>query len=291
MKLLCITGPTSSGKTALSLKLAQEFHGEIINADARQLYLDAPIGTGVPSEEMRASVPHHLFAVSAPDEVWTVSRWCTAAHEQIKEILARGHMPIVVGGTGLYVRALTEGYVFSGAPDRSLRAELLALSEMQRVKQLLAFDASLGAKLDLRNPHRVLRALERLRSGVSLEPTREPTPYTWQKLAIHHEPETLRARVAHTIQEQFARGWVDEVRALLERGVSPDAPLMTSIGFRAIRDGLLSHPSDVGTQCISLVLRDTWQYVRRQMTWFRKEPHLLWAHDEAEALDKVRRAR
>jgi tRNA dimethylallyltransferase len=289
MRAICVTGPTSSGKTALALFLARALGGEIVNADARQLYRDAPIGTGVPSEDMRATVPHHLFAVSSPEEVWTAARWCEAAHVCVREIFARHCLPIVVGGTGLYVRAFTEGYVFSGEPDASLRAELLMLSTEKRVERLLAQDSSIGARVDLRNPHRVLRALERMHVDGVLRPMCTPSIYTWTKLAIAHDQDELRARITKTVREQLSRGWVKEVRVLLDQGVSPHAPLMTSIGFRAIASALSAKDyNDIELE--RLVMRDSWHYARRQRTWFRKEPHLFWVRSEAEALDILRSA-
>lgn len=290
--ILCVLGPTSSGKTALGIRLALRFLGEIINADARQLYRDAPIGTGIPKgyvaqgsgEGVVEGVRHHLFAVSAPDQAWTVSAWRQAAENRIESVLERGHLPVVVGGTGMYVRALSEGFVFSGAPDPARRASLLALSPEERIAALLKIAPEAERVIDLANPHRVLRALERVSAGQPLQSSRIPPPYEFRKLARWHSPEALRARIEQTIQRQFAEGWEAEVRLLLERGVPQTSALMQSIGFRTMATALLHGESSAFVQ--QAIIAETWAYARRQMTWLRKEPGLHWIHadDEAEML-------
>ena len=289
-------GPTSSGKTALGLTLAKACHGEVINADARQLYRDAPIGTGVPvgSWEEREGqrvymvdgIPHHLMAVSTPDETWTVSRWCEAAKACVDDILSRQRVPIIVGGTGLYIRAFTEGFVFTGEPDAGLREQLLALDPDERVRRLLGHDPAAREKIDLQNPHRVLRALERVMAGQSLVPEKQSPPYAFCKIGIDRSTDDLKQRIMTTVHRQFANGWVEEVQGLLEKGVSEASPLMTSIGFRVIAQALHEKRSDrEGLE--AAVVHDTWQYARRQRTWFRKEPQIQWIREQGEAVQLV----
>lgn len=285
-KIVCVVGPTSSGKTALGIRLAKRFFGEIINGDARQLYRDAPIGTGVPALEQRESIPHHLLGVSAPDEVWTVSRWCSEAIQAVHHIQERERVPIVVGGTGMYIRAFTEGFVFEGEPSPELRKHLLLLTPTERLHRLLSHAPEAKEHIDVHNPHRVLRALERVLSGQSLLAIQKPPSFSSCKIARYFSPEALRMRIERTINQQLACGWVEEVQTLLDQGVSLHAPLMQSIGFRtiatALHDGRMM---DVGLR--QAIVRDTWAYARRQMTWFRKEPRLQWVQSEAEAEEYV----
>lgn len=296
-RVVFIAGPTSSGKTALALACAKRWDGEIVNADARQLFADAPVGTGIPHGDwietdgertyVVEGVPHHLMAVSGPDEAWTVSSWIEKANVALEGIWSRGKLPVVVGGTGLYIRALSEGFVFAGEPDQALRNELLALSSETRLEELLSRFPEAGKSIDLKNPHRVLRALEKLRSGTSIQPTVVPPGFEAIKVAIAREPDDLKRRLRETVTVQFSCGWVEEVKSLLEKGVSAETPLMQSIGFRTIARGIADSLSEDVMK--ELVIRETWQYVRRQLTWLRKEPSLLWAKDEAEAMALVER--
>lgn len=288
-------GPTASGKTALALALAHRYGVEVINADARQLYRDAPIGTGVPTGiwQMTPSgegyfidgIRHHLMAISASDEVWTVSRWQKEALAAIDGIHARGQLPLVVGGTGLYIRALCEGYIFSGEPDHELRQNLLASSPEERRARFIALDPEAAAQTDLQNPHRVLRALERALSGVSA-PTRVPPPFSALKLTMDPAVDVLKANIRARIDAQWSAGWLAEVRTLLARGVSLDSSLMQSIGFRTIARALsVANLDEANVK--AQVIRETWLYARRQRTWFRKEPSVQVIHGEADAISLI----
>ena len=291
-RVLCLMGPTASGKTALGLALAHRYDGEVINADARQLYRDAPIGTGVPIGAWQPTeagegyfvdgIRHHLLAVSGPDETWTVSRWQRAALDAIEDVLGRNRLPIIVGGTGLYIRALSEGYVFTGAPDPQQRETLLALHPEERRARLMRLDPEMAARTDLQNPHRVLRALERALSGVAA-PARVSPPYAFLKLVLDPDADRLRSQIEARIAAQWSAGWPEEVRALLARGVPLSSPLMQSIGFRTLAEALTSGTFDEGRAKASL-LRETWLYARRQRTWFRREPQAHPVRTEAEAI-------
>lgn len=285
-KIVCVVGPTSSGKTALGIRLAKRFFGEVINGDVRQLYRDAPIGTGVPTLEQRQNITHHLLGVSAPDEVWTVSRWCSEAIQVLHRIQERERLPIIVGGTGMYIRAFTEGFVFEGEPSPELRKRLLLLTPTERLHRLLSHAPEAKDLIDAKNPHRVLRALERVLSGQSLIAVQKPPSFSSCKIARYFSPEALRARIERTIDQQLARGWVEEVRTLLNNGVSMRAPLMQSIGFRTIALALQDDHMTEATLRQSII-RETWAYARRQMTWFRKEPRLHWVQSEEEAEECV----
>lgn len=294
--VVAVMGPTASGKTALGLALAKRFVGEVINADTRQVYRDGAIGTGLPKGTLEAinrqetylveGVTHHLMAVSDPEDVWTVSRWKTAAEESIQKIVERQHVPIVVGGTGLYVRALTEGFVFSGEPDSRLREDLLRISEAERRGRLLALDKDAGKYVDLQNPHRVLRSLERHLSHQA-PPTRVEPEFDTCKIALAWTQEEMRERIATRIHQQFEDGWVEEVAMLLQKSIPLASPLMQSIGFRTIASVVAS--TNIPNKYIleERVFAETWQYARRQMTWLRKEPGLQWVASMEEAMTLV----
>lgn len=289
-------GPTASGKTALGLALAKRFVGEVINADTRQVYRDGAIGTGLPKGALEVingeetylveSVKHHLMAIGDPEDVWTVSQWKKAAEESIQKIVEREHVPIVVGGTGLYVRALAEGFVFSGEPDRRLREDLLRISEAERRGRLLALDKDAGKYVDLQNPHRVLRSLERHLSHQA-PPTRIEPEFDTCKIALAWTQEEMRERIATRIHQQFEDGWVEEVARLLQKSISLASPLMQSIGFRTIASVVAS--TNIPNKYIleERVFAETWQYARRQMTWLRKEPGLQWVASTEEAMALV----
>lgn len=294
-KILVIGGATSSGKTALALHIAKLFKGEVVNADARQIYRDAPIGTGIPAGEWKGfegkevyhvqGIPHHLMAYASPEEKLGVAQWVEKAKQTIEKILVRGKLPIIVGGTGLFIRALTEGYVFSGEVDQELRIRLLELSPEERLEQLRTQGNISG--IDTKNPHRVLRALEKVLTHQPLTPQKEVSEYTFLKLGRSWEKEALYERMKQAIQRQLETGWIEEVQALLDKHTPRQAPLLTSIGFPHLVHYLETASSD--KQALeALIIRDTWQYIRRQRTWFRKEPNLQWVNSEEEAEALVR---
>lgn len=297
--IVAVMGPTASGKTDLGLRLAKCFSGEVVNADTRQMYRDGAIGTGLPSGAWEAvqdapsyiveGISHHLMAMNRVEDVWTVSQWKTSAEESIAGIFSRAHLPIVVGGTGLYIRALAEGFAFSGEPDHRLREELLRISEGERRGRLLALDKDAGRYVDLQNPHRVLRALER-RLSHQPPPTRVEPLFDTCKIAIAWTSEELRSRIATRIHQQFQDGWVEEVAQLLGRGVSLTCPLMQSIGFRTIASVVTSTNIPNKDILEERVFAETWQYARRQMTWLRKEPSLQWVSSTEEAISFVEKA-
>lgn len=296
LPLLVITGTTSSGKTRLALDLAHQYGGEVVNADARQIYRDGRIGTGVPEGEWLSvnarevyhveGVPHHLMAFAGADERLSVAAWARHAKERIEEIVARERLPIVVGGTGLWIRALTEGFVFEGEIDPVIHERVLSLSHAERLALLQTYPDH--ERVDAQNPHRVLRALEKALAGQSLIQKTQPSPYTSFKIARAWSSEEVYARMCQDVEARFADGWVEEVRALLAGGVPISSPLLTSIGFppivRALQEGETAFEG-----LAEQVIIDTWQYIRRQRTWFRKEPNLHWVGTPEEAFDAVGR--
>ena len=298
-RIVCVVGPTSSGKTALGLRLAKKFHGEIINADSRQIYKEFSIGTGKPvgqrgvSQGHRAfivkDVPHYLMDFLEPMKTFTVIDWREKAVEAIKGITKRGNLPLIVGGTGLYITSLVDNFDFPKVePNLALREAFAEKPLAELVKVLLKIDPAAEQLVDLKNPRRVVRALE--------VATFTGKPFTEQKavarpqfdvfqVGIRWSREDLYARINDEVESMVNRGWPDEIRRLLEEGVSITAPAMSSIGYRE----MLQYVQ--GTMTLEKALEATKQAVRRyakkQESWFKRDIRIRWVKNEAEGVELV----
>ena len=299
-RIICIVGPTSSGKTALGIRLAKELDGEIVSADSRQIYKRISIGTGKPEgkwgtvQGTRAyvvhGVAHHLMDVLEPTESWSVAEWRDEALIKIDQIIKRGHVPIVVGGTGLYIRALVDNPQYpTVAPQSSFRESVGSKPLSELVKMLLRLDPDAEQLVDLKNPRRVLRALE--------VATFTGTPFTKQQtmgeplvdaIQIGREwpREELYARIDSEVDAMIARGWIDEVRDALKSGLKLDSPAMLSIGYRELAstlDGTMSLKD-----AVTKTKRGVRQYAKRQLTWFRRDKRIQRVENEQEGLTKAK---
>ncbi len=239
-KVLVIVGPTAVGKTALSLYLAERLEGEVVSADSRLFYRGMDIGTAKPTPEERARVPHHLIDIANPDETVGLARFLRLAHSAIADIHARGRLPIVVGGTGQYIRALVEGWTPPPVPpDPALRAELEEQARREGLDALLArlaaLDPETAARVDPRNPRRVVRALEiALRAG-PLGPARIPPPYDFFQVGLTMDRPALYARADARLEEMVRGGLGEEIRRLREAGYGWDLPAMSALNYRQFR--------------------------------------------------------
>ena len=299
MRWLILGGPTASGKSALALDLAARFGGEIINADSRQVYRHLDIGTAKPSAEDRSRVPHHLFDVADPAERFDAARYRELARWQIREVVSRGKLPIVVGGTGLYIRALARG-LFAAPPARTtLRAALSRLEE--RAPGTLArwnrrLDPSLSARVHRNDRVRLLRALEvTLTTGeaMSVQQRRHGFGDPFGELlylVIDPGVEASKSRIRQRSVRLFADGLIEEVRALWARGYGPELPAMRSIGYREVGRLLLGELNP--EEALEALVRATERFAKRQRTWFRAEPVAAWIDprgDPASLFDLVER--
>ena len=277
--LIGVVGPTASGKTDLALALAARLPVEILVADSRQVYRGMDVGTAKPDAQARAAVPHHLLDLVDPDEPFTVAQWVTMARRLIAQISKRGRIPMVVGGTGLYVEALLAGHDYDAqawSPDR--RAALVERLETEGVEPLadeLRHRApATAAVIDLRNPRRVVRALERIDAGGG-EPVARAYAGRVALVGISRPPLALAARIATRARSMFERdGLLDEVRGLIARGFGPDLRPMTGHGYREAARHLAGEWSL--ERAIEVTTTRTRQYAKRQRTWFRREPRVLW---------------
>jgi tRNA dimethylallyltransferase len=289
-RLIVLAGPTASGKTALAVELAEALGGEIVGADSVQVYRGLDIGSAKPTAEELRGVPHHLLDVADLDEPFDAARYVALADRAIAEVRARGRVPLVAGGTGLYLRALVRGLAAGIPSDPAVRAALNERSargpeELLRMHaELSAVDPAYAARIHPTDPVRIVRALEVY--AVSGEPIsahharhQEEAPrYHALFLALDVPRPLLRERIAKRAGEMFARGWVEEVRAVLERGYSPDLKPLRSLGYaevvRHVREGVPREQTERD------VVSATAAFAKRQRTWFRGEQGVTWVTPE-----------
>ncbi len=265
---IIVAGPTGVGKTAFAVDLANRLDGEVIGADAYQVYRGMEILTGQPTREMLSAVPHHLIGFLTPAEAFDAARFATLARERISEVLSRGKVPIVTGGSGLYIKALTHGLVDVPPANLGLRAKLASLSPRQLHERLAEFDPA--AQIDFKNPRRVLRALEIcILTGRPASEMRR----AWGKkdaagfrgLLLVRERAELQARIAGNVRTMFDRGVVAEVGKI--QAIGATAAMAIGLGdIRALRRGEITMD-----ECIAAVTLSTCRYAKRQLTWFRNQ--------------------
>ncbi|MEX1019775.1 MAG: tRNA (adenosine(37)-N6)-dimethylallyltransferase MiaA, partial [Litorilinea sp.] len=280
--LVVILGATGVGKTALSLALCEQFHGEVVSADSRQIYVGMDIGTAKASAAEQARVPHHLLDVRTPAATLTLAEYQAMAYAEIDAIHARAGVPFLVGGTALYIRAVAEGLrIPEVPPNLPLRAELEAqLAQEGRAAlfvRLQRVDPAAAAVVDPQNHRRVMRALEIFlttgRSKVELEGS-EPPPYAVLKIGLRRGRADLHARIDARVGQMVEQGLVAEVQSLLAAGYDPALPALTSLGYREIGaylQGELTLPA-----AIERIQIETHRYVRHQETWFRRMQGVQW---------------
>jgi tRNA dimethylallyltransferase len=269
---ILIAGPTGAGKTALSLLVAERLGGEIVGADAFQIYRGLPILTAQPTPEQRSRIPHHLIGCVDPLVRHDAASWLEAARSVIRDISARGRRPIVVGGTGLYFKALLGGLQEMPGIDPTLRSELEGLTNSELAEKLRMLDPAAVTQLDMANRRRVLRAVEIIRTtGRPLAATRtlsRPSlPPGVAAVLVIRDREELRRRIALNVEAMFAAGVEEEVAALPPGRVGPTAS--ATLGLREIRS--LLRGETTRSECIEAMARETCRYAKRQMTWFRNQ--------------------
>jgi tRNA dimethylallyltransferase len=277
--IAALVGPTASGKSELALAVARNVPVEILVADSRQVYRGMDVATAKPDAVARAEVRHHLIDLVAPDQPFSLADWLAAAKPIIPEIAARGRLALVVGGTGLYVTALVDGYQLDATPPspqlrRALTEELEQLGIGSLAERLERLDPAAAARTDLRNPRRVIRALERAGGGGWAVPSAQPWHDPLLLLGLRRPTAVLRRRIAQRTAWFFANGLLDEVRSLLDAGYGHDLPPMSGHGYREAARHLAGE-SDLD-EAITATVRRTAQYAKRQMTWFRRDPRIEW---------------
>jgi tRNA dimethylallyltransferase len=278
MRFVAILGPTASGKSALGLALAERAGGEIVACDSQQVYVGMDVGTAKPTAEERRRVPHHALDLVRPDEPFHAARWAAVARAAIADITARGRLPIVVGGTGLYYRALVTGLFDAPPPDEAIRARHRAEAAAEGVEalhaRLAAVDPEAAAAIRLRDLVRISRALEiHEQTGVPITTLRRraapPADLAPTVLVMDPPLAALRARIGARVDQMMAAGFLDEVRALRAAGYGPALKPLQALGYRqlgAVVDGTASL-----ADAVAETVQATCAYARRQRTWFRKQ--------------------
>jgi tRNA dimethylallyltransferase len=280
-RIVVVAGPTAVGKTALGIALAEEFDGEVVNADSRYLYQGVDIGVAKPDLGERRGIPHHLIDILPPDADMTLARYQDLALQTMREVLHRSKLPILVGGTPLYINAVVEGWNMPRVPPNpSLRAALEAEADTRGLetlaKRLREVDP-VAAERCGRNLRRIIRALEVYQeTGIpmSTQESKGPPPFEALELGLTMPREALYRAVDDRVCSQIERGLVAEVRSLLERGVPQNAPAMSSLGYRQLLPYIRGESSL--EQAIEQIRHDTHRYVRHQETWLRRNARLNW---------------
>lgn len=283
MKCVAVMGATATGKSSVAIALAREFDGEIVSMDSRQVYRGLDIGTGKVTPQERALVPHHLIDILDPEESGSAGRHAEAAREALARISTAGRLPFLVGGTGLYFRALFEGLADVSIPDpelRRLRGEMEGRTTPDLFRELAGRDPERAAQLSPNDRLRITRALEiiahtgRPVSEIYAEGREQGEGLDPLKFVLTMPRAQLRERVAARTRELFAAGWVDEVRRLVDAGLSRDIPAMHSLGYGEIAEAL--ERGDSLESLVEAVTTATQRYAKRQETFFRGEVGALW---------------
>jgi len=293
--LIALLGPTAVGKSALALRLTQEFHGEIVSADSRQVYREMNIGTAKPSQDEQARVPHHLIDLVNPDENFSLADYQRLAYETISAIHARGHVPFLVGGSGLYVRAILDGLVIPRVePNPARRAQLEQLDASELYARLQTLDPTAAGKINPGNARRIIRALEVIEATgepISALQTSNAPNYSVLRIGLTLPREKLYERINARVDEMIARGLVEEVRRLLpplSRGVGGIVGgAMSGLGYRQI--ALYVNGEVDLAEAVRLLKRDTRRFVHHQYSWFRlDDPRIKWFDVSADRYVEIR---
>ena len=283
--IICIAGPTASGKTALAVALAQELGGEVVSCDSMQIYKKMDIGTAKPTAEEMAGIPHHMLSVAEPEEDFSVSRYCKMATPIVEDIISRGKTAIIAGGTGLYMDALIRGNDFAPYPSTGRRQELEALAKEQGIEavlcQLRGVDPESAARLHPSDQKRIIRAMEvYLETGMTITQhnyqTQQLPPRfspTWFALEDENR-QTLYDRIDRRVLIMLEQGLLAEIQGLLDSGVPEKATSMQAIGYKEFVDALQGRCTL--EEATALVQQSSRRYAKRQLTWFRRNPAIHW---------------
>lgn len=283
--IVCIAGPTASGKTALAVALAKEVNGEVVSCDSMQVYKGMDIGTAKPTVEEMEGIPHHMLSVAEPDEDFSVSRYCEMAAPIVDDIVARGKVAIIAGGTGLYMDSLVRGNAFAPFPSTGVREKLEAQADAEGMEAMLrwleSIDPEAAARLHLSDRKRIIRALEvYLETGETITAHNRktqaiPPRYTplWLGLDFAQRSD-LYHRIDLRVGLMLQMGLIDEIRALLDAGIPEKTTAMQAIGYKEFIAALEGNCTI--EEAADQVRQSSRRYAKRQLTWFRRNPAIHW---------------
>ena len=288
--VLCVVGPTATGKTKMGVALAKRFDGEVVSVDSMQLYRGMTIGTAAPTREEMEGIPHHMVAVADPAESWSAARYVHEADACVQDILRRGKLPVLVGGTGLYLDALIRGTDFAaGSQGTALRQQLQRRARQEGTEALLEelrrIDPAAAQKLHLRDEKRIIRALEvwyetgRTITEHDRQERQRPPKYDALYIGLDFlDRQDLRDRIDKRVDTMVEQGLLEEVETLLASGLPRDATALQAIGYKqflAVAEGTATRQ-----EAIEEVKLRSRQYAKRQLTWLRRNPDIFWVRWE-----------
>lgn len=289
-KLIVILGTNASGKSGLGVRLAERYGGEIVSADSRQVFRGLDLGSGKITPKETRGVPHHLIDVCDPGDFFSMHDFQGLAYAAIDGILERGRLPFLVGGTGLYVASVTEGYVLSDSPPDLEYREYLETFETPKLYEML-LAAIPDADVEPKNRNRVMRLLEKLHAGDDHVPHNVPR-YTCLKLGVTWDRETLKDRIDERLERRLDAGMIEEVQGLIDSGVNTEFLMKLGLEYRFITQYLTGEISS-RAEMVELLGTAIKQFAKRQMTWFRRDRDILWldmtGDPEAQATEAIDR--
>lgn len=287
--IICIAGPTASGKTALAVELAKALNGEVVSCDSMQVYRGMDIGTAKPTPEEMQGIPHYMLSIAEPWEDFSVSRYCEMAAPIVDDICARGKTAIIAGGTGLYMDSLIRGNAFAPYPSTGRREELEALADTNGIEavlsQLRKVDPQTAERLHPSDRKRIIRAMEvYLETGETItEHNRktqlQPPRYNPVWFALEDvQRQSLYNRIDQRVEKMLSSGLIEEIKGLLNSGISDKCTAMQAIGYKEFIDALAGRSSM--DEAVKLVQQSSRHYAKRQLTWFRRNPAIHWLRRE-----------
>jgi len=293
-KIIVVLGQTSTGKSDFAVEIARQVNGEIISADSRQIYKGMDLGTGkITKKEMRG-IPHHLLDIYSPSKIFTVNEFQKKANEIIKEILIRGKVPVICGGTGFYIDAVVDGNIFPDVPpNNKLREQLSKKSVVELLRILIKLDKNRAKNIDTNNPVRLIRAIEIAKAlGSVPKIKKEESKYEFLKVGLDLPPEILKERIKVRLLARMKKGMIKEVEKLHENGTSWKRLYAFGLEYRYVALYLQGKMNK--DEMIDKLYTDIWHFAKRQKTWFKRDLNTIWIDprkntEKTKALKEIKR--